>query len=93
MYRNSHDYIDTGVGHSAMNHRVNGWIMRVTGTTGYYFDNGGVAASLWNANAWRNRGALLGRMGRATESEEALARSRELEPPVEEDDEATQGGV
>jgi len=56
MYRNSHDYIDTGKGHSAMNHRANGWIMWVTGTTGYYFDNGGIAACLWNAGAWRKIG-------------------------------------
>ena len=56
MYRNSHDYVDIGLGSSAMNHRVNGWIMWVTGATGYYFDNGGIAACLWNPGAWRKIG-------------------------------------
>ena len=56
MYRNSHDYIDIGPGSSAVSHRANGWIMWVTGTTGYYFDNGGISASLWNAGAWRKIG-------------------------------------
>jgi len=56
MYRNSHDYIDTGLGHSAVNHRVNGWIMWVTGATGYYFDNGGLSSCLWSTNAWRVTG-------------------------------------
>ena len=56
MYRNSHDYIDTGVGHSAVNHRVQGWIMWVTGVTGYYFDNGGISSCLWSTNAWRELG-------------------------------------
>ncbi|NIP35301.1 MAG: tetratricopeptide repeat protein, partial [Thermoplasmata archaeon] len=32
-----------------------------------------------NANAWYNRGALLKRMGRVEEGEEAMARARSLE--------------
>ena len=38
-------FLDIDKGSSAMSHRVNSWIMWVTGTTSYYFDNGGVAAS------------------------------------------------